>query len=432
MINPELDISLLAFFRDRVKFYEYISFIDTTSLSKEAQNIIKGYDKYFNAHESVNYCAYHVFVPWFFNNCHADWLSDVQNHYRQVFSYITAIKDGDIGDIVKLVEYRSLCKKILTEMKILDYVETGKLNSIPIFDSIKLEQILNQFNSKEHKDVIDYGVNDLKTLYDEEQSVSDYAWSLKPLNIAMKGVPVKSFILFSSPHNNGKTAFAVSQAVHISKQLPEGAKVLYFNNEQRHLRIVERFYLAVLNKLSKKLVSLQYMKENGAQCVEKYKEYFDGDIDKIKIFNIKPYADKKCREYIEAMCKKYNPGFIVIDQIDNMLSSYAEENKKPYRELYEWCRSLAEKHATVLGLSQSKSAEYYDKFHKKTITREWLTASDLHWSNIDKQGASDVLITMGYAEGETHIKNFWIHRNKGGDENVRFSSVLYKDSVEFK
>ena len=431
MINPELDIGLLAFFRKRENYDRYISYIDLYSLSLVAQNILKGYEKYFTVHDTVDYCHYHTFVPWFFNNCHADFLSDEQDKYRHIFSFIAELKEEDTKDIVMSIRYRELAKNLLTDMNLIESVDPTKVTKIPIFDSIKMEEQLSTFNQNMFKDNIDYTNNSIKLVRTSEINETIFTWRLQGLQNGIGGLKPQKFVLFAAYQNKGKTAFAASETVNIATQLPPNKNVLYFNNEEANEKIIERLYVSALNLNPKRPINISDIDKNLDKAEQRYVEIMGGDINKIKVFDIRELKDYKCRRFIEAQCKKHNAGFIVIDQPDNILSAKTEENKRPYRDLYQWCRNLACKYAPVLGLSQVKNPKMRRKDGSETI-KEWIDESDLHWSSTDKQGTSDLLITMGFSATIDNLRNFWVHRNKGGREGVKFSALLCQEYMHFK
>src|SRR5205814_1139686 len=118
-------------------------------------------------------------------------------------------------------------------------------------------------------------------------------------------------------------------------------------------------------------------------------------------------------------CKKHNPGLIIIDQIDNL--QYDQESHRAYNDLYSKIRGIANEYAPVIGLSQAAgTAKYFDQEQKQEFFVEWLGSGQIHHSRVDKQGANDVLITIGMSNSDDTIRNFEVHRCKMNGNKGRF------------
>jgi replicative DNA helicase len=430
-LNYELDLALLALLRSRVMFTKWASYINFNDLSEVGKNLFKGYTRYFEEFKDVDECKPSVFLPWFFQKCHANFLSDDQEYYKNVFLMVLGITPQEIEIVIEGLRYKGLARVILNELGVINAIKSDTLLSISSFDSFKLEETLNQFNTALSNLDIEFTSNNLVDILNETDKTKPLQWRLKNLNEVLGGIKPKKFIVFAGYRNKGKTAFASSEAVYIAHQLPKDKCVLYFNNEEANEAIIDRNYLSVINIDKESPISLTDIHKHSEKAVKKYTEYLNGDINKIRIFDIRDLKDKACMQFIHKQCKKYNPGFIIIDQVDYILSEKGEEHKRPYRALYQWCRDLSCKYAPVLGLTQTKELWSKNRAGEKVL-EEWVSESMLHWSNIDKQGACDILITMGFSESFDTQRNFWVHRNKGGLEDIQFRCELDRQRMCFR
>lgn len=406
MLDPSLDLSLLRVMIARNIYEAGIPLVDIKSLSKEAKIILEGYGEYFTTFSDAKICSFPHFVPWFLSTLHANWLNDEVEYYKNIFSNILKLEPIELKSVLSLLRYRNLSSNILKTMNMLD-VYQEKVQQISAFDTAKLETLVQEFNNSSAK-VDDYYTSDILEARKEEDGLTNLRPRLTGLYKVM-GNWKRRFMLVVAGRDSGKTAFSISEACNALKNFTNSENVLYFNNEQANSDLLDRFYTCLLNKeMSDLETNLDKAKE----------DYVLSRGTRIKLFDI----DNKNLDYIEQKCRQYNPGFIVIDQIDALLPAKDRENVLKYAELYGRLRKLSHRYAPLIGCTQAKLGGMVAAGSE--IRQEWISGSSAHGSNVDKQANTDITIGIGRSNRDPWQCNFNIDRMKGSSRTGRFIGKL--------
>jgi hypothetical protein len=409
MIKIDLDLYLLKLMLTYVNYEAYSQFIEWDSLSEEARCILSGLTKWYEEMEITD-CDLKKFVPWFFANLHANWMPDEQEYYKHIFSKIIDIKNEEIYDVLKQLRLKKLWQDL---KKIRDRS----------FDTIQMAETIASFNERDEIKDEDIFTTDIREAEEILNSGGEINWRLKGMNEIVGPIGKGVFVLAAAYQNKGKSAFAISEAAYMARQLADEKRVLYFNNEEHNSRLLYRIYAAVIGK------PINVILDHKDLAVKRYTELVGGDRDKILLFNV--YG--KSFNYIESKCKQYNAGLIIIDQLDNILSGKKLESARPYKDLYERARNLSNKYAPVLGLSQAAgNTVWKDKNTQEEIYQEWLGESQLHWSKVDKQGATDVLLTIGVDNKIKNQRNIWVHRCKMNGRSGKFVCLMNANTMRIE
>lgn len=414
MINFEFDLAMLKLFLQRTWFEQYSHYIDKKTLSSEAVYIINGYTKWYeeNSQGDIELVS---FIPWFFNNQHADWFTKEQTHYKMVFTRISEVEEMPHEEILKGLKYRKLADKVLSAMK-LDNLAKSSREVITTFDTLELEETLKKFNSevtaKSDPDLYTWDIEE-----SEEQLALEgiFNWRLHNLNNLIGPIHKGLCTVCVAGYNVGKSAFAISEMAHFLPQLPLDKTILYFNNEQGEPLLLRRFYAAVLRwDTDKVLANLAEAKELFAKAGG----------DRIKLI----HAHGKSLKDIKRYCKKYNPGVILIDQADPLANGVQEH--RPYYYVYSKLRELACEFAPVIAFTQAKSGgRYRDQETGVEMFSPWVGSSDMFFSNVDKQANIDTSFGIGRSgpvishPTRTTVINFNVDKTKTNTVG-KFSAVL--------
>lgn len=409
MINPELDLVLLKLLTNKTLYYKYIGFIDIDSLSDEAKLIIKAYKNWYEIYNED--CDYKTFTTFFFDKLHANFLQTDREYYRHIFSRILSITQDGVESVLDGLKYRRLGKIVLSHICHDDILQGKDFNLKP-FDSLKLEALLNQFNKKSLGNIEEFCTHNLKDIF-LPASQQFFKSSLNNINKILGGYDKQFFHLIVGGTDAGKTSFAVNETSTILKQIGENDKILYFNNEGPDKSIRKRL---VCNLLNKKNLEKHEFDNWILNNVEKAQQEYDKIVcDRIEIIGIK---DKNF-DYVSNLCTKYSPSLIIIDQLDNLLTSKSvndDRSRRTYQNLYAKARQLAEEIAPVLGFTQAKGGGTYINGDGERKYVEIITKSHVFDSNVDKQANCDTFIGIGVSNSfpnKERIIN--IDRNKNGD-----------------
>lgn len=400
MIDYSLDLPILKLLINNENYKRYRSCI-TDVYSIEAKRILKALDLYYTS----NTGNFSNFVTWFFSHESLD--KDDEFIYKRVFTEVKKVDEVDSTILIRQLKQRDLWHN-LNKIKELD------------FDTLKMEKLLIEFNleTKSAEDNYFY-TSDLKEAYKALEFTGIKPGLEQLENIV--GVYGDRFTLLVAGRDSGKTAFCVNECVSALQQIEEDRLILYFNNEEAESTLLKRIYERVLEAPAEKINN--YIDKATIKFNEK-------GGNRIKIVDI--YG--KGLDFIEKLCAKHKPAFVIVDQIDKLISGRKREKVVNYEDLYSGLRQVAHRyHVPIIGCTQAKNnGLIYDKDTGSYQHKEWLTLADAHNSNIDKQANCDIGLGLGRSNYRDDVRNITIDRAKGSCKTGRFSCILNQPINKFK
>jgi hypothetical protein len=117
------------------------------------------------------------------------------------------------------------------------------------------------------------------------------------------------------------------------------------------------------------------------------------------------------KNFIEKICKKYNPSLIIFDQIDKIQGFDTDRNDLQLGAIYIWARELAKKFCAVIGICQADATGENQK---------WLTMNNVANAKTSKQAEADWILGGGviHDTGWENVRFFHLSKNKlHGDED---------------
>ncbi|OHE79004.1 MAG: hypothetical protein A3F67_10845, partial [Verrucomicrobia bacterium RIFCSPHIGHO2_12_FULL_41_10] len=187
-------------------------------------------------------------------------------------------------------------------------------------------------------------------------------WRLDTLNKSLGSLRRGDFgFVFARPEV-GKTTFLASEVTYMAGQL--NSPVLWFNNEEDGSKVIKRCIQSALG------IS-QHELEGNLEASKQ--EYFKQTNQQIYLYD----SGSINRGTVERICKQYQPGLIVFDQLDKITGFDADRYDLKMKAIYQWARELAKSYCPVIAVCQANgSAE------GKTN----LTMTDVDSSFTSKQG----------------------------------------------
>lgn len=382
---------------------EIISAIDIKILEKESQKIISDFKEFAEKHGCWDSST---FITWFLQVKNVELSTDELQYFKSMFKSVSELNSIDSDILLTELRKQKLWKDLV-------HIKTTDFDLTEVHR--KVIEAQEGLISKD-KGYVD---GDLVAAIGNLNMADGLTWRLKGLNDIIGKIYKGVFTLVASYRDGGKTAMAISEATHMALQLPDEVDVLYFNNEEHDSRLVYRLYQSLL---AAPLGNIFKQPENAEK---KYVKLL-GRRDKIKVFNV----FGKSFKYIEQKCAENNPGLIIIDQLDNL--SFDPETHRAYNELYSRTRNLANMHAPVIALTQaSGDAKYFNKEEGRHKFVEWLDSSQIHHSRVDKQSATDVLITIGISNADKKLRNIEVHRCKMSGLTGKFCARMQNEIMRF-
>lgn len=311
--------------------------------------------------------------------------------------FLTLIKEQDTDEDVleatlKAIKERALAFTIA--QKALS-VSEGKADFNEVVD------LCTQFEVEQAVKESPFVSTSLTELFDEAYKHQGLRWRLTTLNQSLGSLRKGDFgFIFARPET-GKTTFLASEASAFATQIAADAGPgIWFNNEEQHKKVMLRIIQASLgipmHELSRRLpyYEAQYKEVTG---------------DKILIPNLGIIH----RREVEAICKEYQPSFIVIDQLPKIKGFTNDRHDLQLGATFEWARDLAKEYCPVIGVSQADGSGEGKK---------WLTMENVANSKTAVQAEADFILGIGktHDAGFEMIRYLNISKNKLlGDEDTQ-------------
>ncbi len=220
----------------------------------------------------------------------------------------------------------------------------------------------------------------------------------------------KRFLLgdFTVTHN---TTFLSSEITYMAQQLKDDPRpILWFNNEGLTKRIINLHLCSLFGRTK------QQIEDNKDKADDAYLKLL-GSHNKIKFYD----AHRKDYRFIEKICKKENPALIIIDQMDYVKGFSNKQLQIGYQELYSWARELSCLYCPLIGVTQASStARYYNKDTQEREAKRYLDLSEMHFSQVDKPGAAEIVILIGSHSEAPKVRYIHVCKNKNTGKHLKF------------
>jgi len=389
-----LEASLLKSLSIKKNFDKFYNILDRKKLIPITDRLLKHYGQYYEKYKTD--IDWNLFYTEFTQNMSNDLDKDDIQYYRE--TVIPLIQNSVLPESL----YVSLLEREASS-SILEHMQKG-------FDIHQIETII-----KEHKEQVSGYQSkdeDVFKLSDIDLSVLDSSngltWFLPSLQSSISSHMPGQFVLVSADSGAGKSAFCISQAVHIFKQLHErkdSRPILYCTSEDTKEDLAGRF-LSNLYK-DKCVGGFEDIILNIKRVNENYTKHYDSNL-----FIGMPIRCPKDVYKIRQKIDIYNPCVVIIDMID-ILSPTLDIQclTKTYNEI----RMIANDGFPVLGTTQAGNTSYQDKETGQYKHRKWLTEKDTAGSKGGgKQGAAYCMIMIGQDDEMPGVRYLTTTKKKRG------------------
>jgi replicative DNA helicase len=390
-----LEASLLKALATQDNYNKFINVLDKKRLISITSNLLKDYKSYYELYKKDIDWA--TFYTEFAHNWHK---RDMDEHdlayYRETVFPLIQNSVVDDSVFIALLEREA-------SNKIEDVVSKG-INQAEIHEILKnLEEQKSAYckNTKD-EDVFSLSGVDCSLL----DTSNGLTWFLPSLQAGLKSHMPGQFIVVAADSDTGKSAFCISQAVHVFKQLnnnKDKRPILYCTSEDTKEDLACRFLSCLYRE---KVAGFEAVVEDFDRVRKSYLKNFD---DKLFIgVSIRcPNDLYKIKQKID----KYNPSLIIIDMLDKLSNS---DNIQDLTHLYQEIRGIANDGFPIIGTSQTGNTTYYDKETNEYKHRKWLSDKDLSGSKSGKQGAAYCLIMIGKDDEMQNIRYVTTTKKKRG------------------
>jgi replicative DNA helicase len=250
----------------------------------------------------------------------------------------------------------------------------------------------------------------IEDLLKAEENDVGFHWRLPCLNRHIKPLQGGDFGVIAARPDKGKTTFCAAELNHMAAQVDtlypwtdpaDRRSIIWLNNEGPGKKIVTRCFQSALNATTEDLVRMS----NDGTIREKYAAALGGRGGTLRIFDIHGMRNDEVEELIAAQ----RPAVVLFDMIDNISFAGAVNNNgqrtdQLLESMYQWARMMAVKYDCAC-LATSQISGDGDGI-------QWPTLSQLKDSKTGKQGAADLIITIGTVNDPVLVKSRYMGTTK--------------------
>lgn len=401
-----LDITVLQLLKHRDKYEKLSKHVPVRALETQVQIILSDFGAYFKEFADCKIIAAGPFMLWFKGFKHKGLKDEACAVIDGLMRKACAedVPTDVAGGIMKRLVEAGIAADLADTL--LNYSEGGEVdiraNLMAALDSYDAQVIRVVKNPQ----VLDR----IEDLLKAEENDVGFHWRLPCLNRHIKPLQGGDFAVIAARPDKGKTTFCASELTFMAAQVDElypwtdpadRRSIIWLNNEGPGKKIVTRCFQAALNATTEVLVE----KSNAGTIRAEYAKALGGRGGTLRIFDIHGMRNDEVEELIAAQ----RPAVVLFDMIDNITFAGAVNNNgqrtdQLLESMYQWARMMAVKYDCAC-LATSQISGDGDGV-------QWPTLSQLKDSKTGKQGAADLIITIGSVNDNTLAKSRYIGTTK--------------------
>ena len=406
-----LDITALRLLKYKERYDALARAVPKKALQPTTASLLADFGQWFREFDQAKRIEHGPFLTWFRGFRHPNMQDSDFAAYEQIIS--AAMTDVppevEVGLMARLVaaEAASNVTSLLEKWNAGDEVDlyTELRSQVEKFETqlarkVKTPQVLDP----------------IEDLLKAEENDSGLHWRLRCLNDHIKPLRGGDFVIVAARPDKGKTTFCASELTHIAAQMDtvwpgENRSVLWFNNEGPGNRIIMRNFQAALNATTEDLVKLSNtpsspgFEKYRTKVRQDYAAALGGRPGALRVFDIHDMWNHE----VEDIMKQYRPGVVLFDMVDNIkfggeVNNNGQRTDQLLEAMYQWARLMGVKHDCAVLATSQISADG-DGVSYPTLPQ-------LKDSRTGKQGAADVIITIGALNDPVLEKSRYIGTTK--------------------
>jgi replicative DNA helicase len=437
-----LDITVLRLLKYRERYDRLSRSVPKTALQPLTAELLSDFGAFFREFVDAKRVEHGPFLTWYRGFRHP-------NMKDEGFALYSAIIDKAMEDVSPELE-AGLMERLVaadTAQRITSLLE--KWNNGDEIDLYReLRNNVERFEQQVDRKVKNPQVLDpIEDLLKAEENDTGLHWRLPCLNRHIKPMRAGDFVIVAARPDKGKTTFCASELTHMAAQVDhlypdEQRSILWFNNEGPGRNIIMRNFQAALGATTEDLcrysnsicTTPELASRYRTLIREKYADALGGRPGVLRVFDIHDMWNHE----VEDIMKQHKPAVVLFDMVDNIkfggeTNNNGQRTDQLLEAMYQWARLMGVKHDCGVIATSQISADGDGVSYP--------TLSQLKDSKTGKQGAADVIITIGalndpVLENSRYIgttKNKKVRTGKKGSpqQEVFFDSQRgrYKEAV---
>ncbi len=392
-----IDLTTLRLLKYRERYDKLARSVPKRALDTRTAIILDDFGAFFKEFPDVPKIEAGPFALWFKAFRHPTLKAEAQAVFDQLFPRFEEDVSPDLeaGLMARLVAANTAVE--LTDM-LAKYNEGEEVDF-----GASLRSTVDAYEmSVERKVTNPQVLTPIEDLLKAEENDTGFHWRLSIMNAHIKPLRGGDLVLIAARPDKGKTTFLADQLTFMAAQVDtlypgENRCILWLNNEGPGGKIVLRTFQAALGITVEEMVKLS----NAGTIRDEYRKAVGGRAGVLRIFDIHGMSNAEVKDLID----KYNPAIVVYDMLDNVnftgLSNNGGQRTDQLLEaMYQWGRMGAVKSDHVAMATSQISAE--------GDGMQFPTLPMLKDSKTGKQGAADLIITIGAINDPIMEKSRWI------------------------
>ena len=406
-----LDITTLRLLKVRDRYERLARAVPKRALDTRTQIILADFGRFFKDFPEaarVDHGAFNIF----FKSIHPNLKDEDLAVYDALFKQVTeedVPPDLEQGLMKRLVETATAYDIALLIEKFNNGDEIDLRQGLTGFLDAYDQQIDRKVKNPQVLDAIE-------DLLKAEENDIGLHWRLPSINRHIKPLVPGDFVVIAARPDKGKTTFCASELTYMASQVDtlwpgEKRSILWFNNEGPGKRIVTRCFQSALNATMEDLVKLSNTPADPefahykTMVRQKYAQALGGRPGALRIFDIHDMWNHE----VEDIMKLHKPAAVVFDMVDNIkfggqAANNGQRTDQLLESMYQWARLMGVKHDCAV-LANSQISADGDGLQYPTLPM-------LKDSKTGKQGAADVIITLGTVNDPMLVNSRYIGTTK--------------------
>ncbi|MBV1929743.1 MAG: AAA family ATPase [Gammaproteobacteria bacterium] len=401
-----IDLALLRIIKHKEQFDKVARYIPSSAIDKRTKAVVEDIKKYFKENPEETQISMPAFRSLFFTVYHKGMKDESIDFYNKL---LTRMEVDESESITKNLINRLLELEYATSVanRISSYEAGDDINIITEVDALtdKVKHALERSNGFEY---IAFS-EDAVEIRDDD---SGYKWPLECMNKVYRNIGAGDQYIIAARPGLGKTTFITHLNYSMSQDMDPNKIIVWFNNESRKERIMQRTIQSAIGCTNKELYALH----SAGTLRQKYSENM-GNAERVRVYDIHGKNNYQLEEILESVGVQ-NVGAIVFDMLDNVRFPTNKELREDQRleQLYQWSRELGVRYnCPTFPTSQVSNEGAGELFPTENMLKD---------SKTGKQGACDGIVVIGWNDDPTTPDNRGIAMPKTkskreGQQNLR-------------
>jgi replicative DNA helicase len=420
-----LDVTALRLLKYRERYTRLARAVPSKALQPTTASLLADIGCYFREFPEANKVEHGPFLTWYRGFRHPKMKDDEFSVYGQI---ITAMMT-DVSDTVEAGLMERLVAADVAA-KVVGLIEKWNDGAeVDLYASLR--DTMERYEQDIQRKVKTPQVLDaIEDLLKAEENDEGLPWHLRCLREHIKPLRGGDFVVVAARPDKGKTTFCAHMLTYmapfVDQMYPdEGRSILWFNNEGPGKKIVMRNFQAALGATTEELVTLANtpadpeFSKYKTMVRQKYAAALGGRPGVLRVFDIHDMWNHE----VEDIMKKYKPALVLFDMVDNIkfggdANNNGQRTDQLLEAMYQWARLMGVKHDCAVVATSQLSAP--------ADGEPWPTLPQLKDSQTGKQGAADLILTIGTVNDASLVNSRYIGttKNKLVRTNKRASPMV--------